>query len=139
MTATERYEKVWNGFLTYLQRHPHARLAPYLESQHVYHRGFKKWMYSHGYSVSAAKNRIRLFQEAALAEQQPTSCENTGAMFLPVEISCGKGRPQAEGLCGISLTMPDGTVVSIRKGSPEAVVSFIRLYSSSGEGMVCSD
>ena len=95
-------------------------------------------MYSHGYSVSAAKNRIRLFQEEALAQQQPTSCENTGAMFLPVEI-CGNARSQADGLTGISLTMPDGTVVSIRKGSPEAVVSFIRLYSSTGEGVVCSD
>ncbi len=138
MTANERYEKAWDGFLTYLQRNPHARLAPYLESQRVYRRGFQKWMYSHGYSVSAAKNRIRLFQEEALAEQQPTSCEYTGAMFLPVEIS-GSNRPQSEGLTGISLTMPDGTVVSIRKGSPEAVVSFIRLYSSSGEGAPCSD
>ena len=32
-------------------------------------------------------------------------------------------------LTGISLTLPDGTMISIRRGSAEAVVSFLKLYS----------
>jgi ABC-type histidine transport system ATPase subunit len=40
-------------------------------------------------------------------------------------------------LTGISLTLPDGTVVSIRRGSAEAVVSFLKLYT--GEASPCSD
>ena len=34
-------------------------------------------------------------------------------------------------------TLPDGTTVSIRRGSAESIVSFLKLYS--GEGSPCSD
>jgi hypothetical protein len=40
-------------------------------------------------------------------------------------------------LTGISLTLPDGTAISIRRGSAKAVVSFLKLYS--GEVTPCSD
>ncbi len=75
-----------------------------------------------------------------LTKSVPTvSSSDDVPSFLPVRV-----RPVPESqenlsglLSGISLTLPDGTVVSIRRGSAEAVVSFLRLYT--GEGMSCSD
>ena len=59
--------------------------------------------------------------------------------FLPVSLNgrrCNDAQSD-DALTGISLTLPDGTVISIRRGSAEAVVSFLKLYS--GEAKPCSD
>ena len=63
----------------------------------------------------------------------------TAPSFLPV-IPSGNENESARPsdiLMGIGLTLPDGTVITIRRGSAEAVVSFLKLYS--GEGLPCSD
>ena len=133
MTADARYENAWHQFLSALEKQPRLRLAPFLRSQHVYKRGFEKWMYSHGYSVGEAKGRVlQLRMDAQVSEpSEPV----TG--FLPLDVSECAASPQPDLLTGISLTLPDGTAVSIRRGSAEAVVSFLKLYSR--EGSPCSD
>ena len=133
MTADARYEKTWHQFLSALETQPRLRLAPFLRSQHVYQRGFEKWMYGRGYSVGDAKGRVlQLRMDAqASAPAEATSC------FLPSDVREDATSPHHDLLTGISLTLPDGTMVSIRRGSAEAVVSFLKLYS--GEGQPCSD
>ena len=133
-TADARYEKVWHQFLSELGRHPTLRLATYLRYKHVYHRGFEKWMYRNGYSVHAAKARLLSLRMEAVATENP---EVPG--FLPV-LPSNQQEAEAQScgiLSGISLTLPDGTAISIRRGSAEAIVSFLKLYS--GEGSPCSD
>ena len=132
MTSDARYEKTWHQFLSALEAQPRLRLATFLRSQHVYHRGFEKWMYRHGYSVSEAKGRVlQLRMDQASAFPDAPSC------FIPVDVRGDSASPQPDLLTGVSLTLPDGTTVSIRRGSAEAVVSFLKLYS--GEGLPCSD
>ena len=132
LTADARYEKTWHQFLSALETQPRLRLAPFLRSQHIYHRGFERWMYRHGYSVGDAKGRVlQLRMDQASASSDASSC------FLPVDVRGDSADPQPDLLTGISLTLPDGTVISIRRGSAEAVVSFLKLYS--GEGSPCSD
>lgn len=136
LTADARYEQTWHLFLSELERHPHLRLTAFLSSKHVYQRGFVKWMSRHGYSVREAKGRIlRLKMESLNAEKEVMYAST----FLPVRLA---GNTDAASelhgmLTGISLTFPDGTAVNIRRGSAEAVVSFLKLYS--GEGSPCSD
>ena len=132
-TADARYEKTWHQFLSALETEPRLRLAPFLRSQHVYRRGFEKWMYRHGYSVGDAKGRVLQLRMDAQASASPDSLSS----FLPVDVREEASSPQPDLLTGISLTLPDGTTVSIRRGSAEAVVSFLKLYS--GEGLPCSD
>ena len=135
-TADALYEKTWHLFLTELERQPRLRLAAYLRSKYVHHRGFEKWMSRHGYSVREAKGRIlRLKLKSRSAEQDVVD----DSQFLPVRLSDNGDASSLsrEILTGISLTLPDGTVVSIRRSSAEAVVSFLKLYS--GEGVPCSD
>ncbi len=132
-TADARYEKTWHQFLSALETQPRLRLAPFLRSQHVYQRGFEKWMYRHGYSVGEAKGRVLQLG----MDVQASSSPGAPSSFLPVDVRGDSSIPQPDLLTGISLTLPDGTTVSIRRGSAEAVVSFLKLYS--GEGLPCSD
>ena len=134
-TAHARYERMWHEFLSALEHHPTLHLTPYLRSRHVYHRGFQKWMYANGHSVGEARGRLL----ALAAGLSGGSSPDESPSFLPVRIS-ETGRHDVRGsdlLTGVSLTLPDGTVVGIRRGSAEAVVSFLKLYS--GEGSPCSD
>ena len=135
-TAKARYEKTWHEFLSELELHPTLRLIPFLRSKHVYYRGFQKWMYRHGYSVGDAKGRILALK---MERSDVSSAESESPSFLPVSVSGSEmaDTRSSDLLTGISLTLPDGTVVSIRRGSAEAVVSFLKLYS--GEGVPCSD
>ena len=132
-TADARYEKVWHQFLSALEAQPRLRLAPFLRSQHVYRRGFEKWMYRHGYSVGEAKGRVLQL----CMDTQTSVSPDAPSSFLPVDVREDTASPQTDLLTGISLTLPDGTTVLIRRGSAEAVVSFLKLYS--GEGLPCSD
>ena len=135
-TAEARYEKTWHEFLSELEQHPTLRLTPFLRSKHVYHRGFEKWMYRHGYSVGDAKGRVLALK---MERADVSSAESESPSFLPVNV-CGSEAADSRGgdlLTGISLTLPDGTAISIRRGSAEAVVSFLKLYSR--KGVPCSD
>ena len=133
MTADARYEKAWHQFLSALERQPRLRLAPFLRSQHVYQRGFEKWMYSHGHSVGDAKGRVLQLRMDAESSSSPDAPSG----FLPVDVREDAASPQPDLLTGISLTLPDGTAVSIRRGSAAAVVSFLKLYTK--EDQPCSD
>ena len=132
-TADARYEKTWHQFLSALETQPRLRLAPFLRSLHVHRRGFEKWMYRRGYSVGEAKGRVFQLRMDAQVSASP----DAPSCFLPVNVREDASSSQADLLTGISLTLPDGTTVSIRRGSAGAVVSFLKLYS--GEDLPCSD
>ncbi len=90
-------------------------------------------MYSRGYSVGEAKGRVLQLRMDA----QASELSEPASGFLPVDVSeCAAGS-QSDLLTGISLTLPDGTAVSIRRGSAAAVVSFLKLYTK--EDLPCSD
>ena len=130
-----RHESTWQGFLSALVRNPHLRLSRYLRIHNVSQRGFEKWLYKKGYSVREAKDRVAQLD----SHMEQESSMATAPSFLPV-IPSGNENESARPsdiLMGIGLTLPDGTVITIRRGSAEAVVSFLKLYS--GEGLPCSD
>ena len=135
-TADARYEKVWHQFLSELEQQPRLRLAAYLRSVQVKQRGFEKWLYGRGYSVHDAKSRVLKFRNESDALDSPML---SSPSILPVRLVSESDVPvrPCDLLTGISLTLPDGTVINIRRGSAEAVVSFLKLYS--GEDSLCSD
>ena len=135
-TADARYEKTWHQFLSKLEKQPRLRLAAYLRSVQVKQRNFEKWLYGRGYSVRDAKSRVlRVRNESDALDSSMSSAPP----ILPVRLVSEPDVPvlPCDLLTGISLTLPDGTVINIRRGSAEAVVSFLKLYS--GEGKTCSD
>ena len=135
-TADARHEKTWHQFLSELEKQPRLRLAAYLRSVQVKQRGFDKWLYARGYSVHDAKERVLKFRNESDALDSSMS---SAPSILPVHLIPEPDVPirPCDILTGISLTLPDGTVINIRRGSVEAVVSFLKLYS--GEGVPCSD
>ena len=131
----ERNEQLWHQYLSLLEHRPNLTLVSFIRLSHIGKRGFEKWLYSRGYSVQEAKRRILQLKASSMPDESSVSGKSS---FLPVVLN-GKdseASSSADMLAGISLTLPDGTVISIRRGSAEAVVSFLKLYS--GEGASCS-
>ena len=131
-SVSARYEKIWNNYLSALTTKPGLPLRSFLRLRHIGIPSFEMWMSRKGLSARQAKAQ-------ALSLQPELSNAPSGTSFLPVvfhEESCLESQ-SCDILTGISLTLPDGAVISIRRGTPGAVVSFLRLYS--GEGSPCSD
>ena len=138
LSSDARYEKIWHLYLSELELQPGLRLTSYLRSRQINRCTFATWMLRHGHSVREAKSLV-------LHMETEAGGYGVSSPFLPVLLddrdeACARERSVAhdrDQLTGVSLTLPDGTVVSIRHGSAEAVVSFLRLYT--GEDAPCSD
>ena len=131
-SVSARYEKIWNDYLSALAKDPYLHLSRFLKSRHVSKQGFEMWMSRRGLSARQAKAQAQSLQPKLSNAPSESS-------ILPVvlhEDSRLESQPY-DILVGINLTLPDGTVITIRRGSAEAVVSFLKLYS--GEGSPCSD
>ena len=131
-----RYEKIWNDYLSELTTTPNLSIRSYLRSHRISIHCYENWMSRHGHSAIRAKaHAISLQPDMAKKD----SLEPAGSSLVPIvlrEDSHSESNSR-DILTGISLTLPDGTVITIRRGSAEAVVSFLKLYS--GEGSPCSD
>ena len=136
MRATERYERAWNAFQIHLNHNPKASLIPFLKERHVNHRSMHRWMSEKGYSVRLAKQQIRLLQAEARKECSEATDKDTGMMFLPMEMSSDSVCPENY-LFGITLTFPNGTIVTIKKGSAKSVMHLMKLYEK--EDLLCLD
>lgn len=127
-----RYEKIWSDYLSVLAEKPHLTLSRFLKPRHVGVHSFEMWMGRKGLSARQAKLQAQSLQPELSNAPSESS-------ILPVvfhEEARFESQP-CDILTGINLTLPDGTVINIRRGSAEAVVSFLKLYS--GEGSPCSD
>ena len=127
MRATKRYERAGNAFQIHLNHNPNASVIPFLKERQVNHRSMHRWMSEKGYSVRLAKQQIRLLQVEARKECFEAIAKDTGMMFLPMEMP-------SEPVCTenylfrITLTFPNGTIVTIKKGSVKSVMHLMKHY-----------
>ena len=138
MTAAKRYESVWNAFLNELSHNPTATLTSFLKRCNVRQGRMKRWMENHGLSVKEAKKRLRDCRHDGIGDPMPPLSEDSCSLFLPM--ATDKPAPRSEScdiLSGVSLTFPDGTQVNIKRGSAQAVMSFLKLYQR--EDLPCLD
>lgn len=138
MTAAKRYESVWNAFLNELPHNPTTTLTSFLKRCNVRQGRMKRWMENNGLSVKEAKGRLRDCQHDGIGDPTSPLSEDSGSLFLPM--ATDKPAPRSEScdiLSGVSLTFPDGTQVNIKRGSAQAVMSFLKLYQR--EDLPCLD
>lgn len=138
MIAAKRYESVWNAFLNELSHNPTATLTSFLKRCNVRQGRMKRWMENNGLSVKEAKKRLRDCRHDGIGDPMPPLSEDSGSLFLPM--ATDKPAPRSEScdiLSGVSLTFPDGTQVNIKRGSAQAVMSFLKLYQR--EDLPCLD
>ncbi|WP_443599430.1 hypothetical protein, partial [Agathobacter sp.] len=64
------------------------------------------------------------------------TAKDTGMMFLPMEMPSDPVCPENY-LFGITLTFPNGTIVTIKKGSVKSVMHLMKLYEK--EDSLCLD
>ena len=131
-----RYGKLWDEYLSDLVKNPDLPLSRFLRLRHIGIHGFEMWMSRKGLSALQAKANAKLLQPESQKKDSKAAIESSLIPVVVHEESHSESN-SCDILTGISLTLPDGTVISIRRGSAEAVVSFLKLYS--GEGTPCSD
>ena len=138
MIAAKRYESVWNAFLKELPRNPTITLSSVQKEWHTNRKGMQRWMNNNGLSVKEAKKRIRECHYYAIEAQMLPLPTTAGNLFLPM--TTDQPALQSEScdiLSGVSLVFPDGTQVNIKRGSAQAVMSFLKLYQR--EDLPCLD
>ena len=138
MIAAKRYESVWNAFLKELPRNPTITLSSVQKELHTNRKGMQRWMNNNGLSVKEAKKRIRECHHYAIEAQMLPLPTTAGNLFLPM--TTDQPALQSEScdiLSGVSLVFPDGTQVNIKRGSAQAVMSFLKLYQR--EDLPCLD
>ena len=131
-----RYGKLWDEYLSDLVKNPDLPLSRFLRLRHIGIHGFEMWMSRKGLSALQAKANAKRLQPESQKEGSTVAMESSLVPVVVHEDSHSGSNP-CDVLTGISLTLPDGTVITIRRGSAGAVVSFLKLYS--GEGSPCSD
>ena len=86
----------------------------------------------------AKQKRIRECHHYAIEDQMLPLPTTAGNLFLPM--TTDQPALQSEPcdiLSGVSLVFPDGTQVNIKRGSAQAVMSFLKLYQR--EDLPCLD
>ena len=138
MIASKRYESVWNTFLQELTRDSAVTLSSLQKKWHVNRSGMKQWMRDNGLSVKEAKKHIHECRHYAEEGQMLPLPATAGNLFLPMTTDQPALQPEScDILSGVSLVFPDGTQVNIRRGSAQAVMSFLKLYQR--EDLPCLD
>ena len=138
MIASKRYESVWNTFLKELTRDSAVTLSSLQKKWHVNRSGMKQWMRNNGLSVKEAKKHIHECRHYAEEGQMLPLPATAGNLFLPMTTDQPALQPEScDILSGVSLVFPDGTQVNIRRGSAQAVMSFLKLYQR--EDLPCLD
>ena len=138
MIAAKRYESVWNAFLKELPRNPTITLSSVQKELHTNRKGMQRWMNNNGLSVKEAKKRIRECHHYAIEAQMLPLPTTAGNLFLPMTTDQPALQSEfCDILSGVSLVFPDGTQVNIKRGSAQAVMSFLKLYQM--EGLPCLD
>ena len=138
MIALKRYESVWNTFLKELTRDSAVTLSSLQKKWHVNRSGMKQWMRDNGLSVKEAKKHIHECRHYAEEGQMLPLPATAGNLFLPMTTDQPALQPEScDILSGVSLVFPDGTQVNIRRGSAQAVMSFLKLYQR--EDLPCLD
>ena len=124
MLAAERYKSVWNMFLQALNHNPTACLRAFQCEQHVNKRSMARWMRNNGLSVRKAKTLLHESKKSADKQMPPSD-----SMFLPITADFTLSHKEtSDMLYGVCFTFPDGTQVNIKRGTAEAVISFLKLY-----------
>ena len=138
MIASKRYESLWNTFLKELTRDSAVTLSSLQKKWHVNRSGMKQWMRDNGLSVKEAKKHIHECRHYAEEGQMLPLPATAGNLFLPMTTDQPALQPEScDILSGVSLVFPDGTQVNIRRGSAQAVMSFLKLYQR--EDLPCLD
>ena len=108
-------------------------LRDYCKERHICYNGIQCWMSRHSIKVVDLKPRPVLPEVSASAHEQ-SSCE--GQQIYPLSFTKeASEKPVFAGnvfpaLKGVSITFPDGVIISIKEISQEDLNKFIQTYSN---------
>lgn len=120
--ARDLYRRTWEGYIKSLRWAPDLTLSNYCKEAHVYCRGVRRWMKQEGLSVRSCK-RGPHSRSGEVENLVPTPVH--GPMFVQV---IPKDAITTPSLHGVSITFPDGVVLTLQDCTPESVVTLVETY-----------
>lgn len=96
----------------------------------------QNWLCEKGYSVYKAKREVLVAQAETRKQKNEAAKADAGDMFHPLQPSFEPAK-EVDMLSGINVTFPNGTVVTIKKGSAKSVMQLMKLYEK--EDLLCLD
>ena len=120
MSAHDLYTQTLSGYKSRLSSFPTLTLLSYCREKHVNYPGMNVWLSRHGISIRELKPSV--------SKPLPTEPEAVFSRLLPA--STPSAPCSSDMLYGITITFPDGAIVSIKQGSSLGVNRFIDRYNS---------
>lgn len=126
-TSNDRYGRLLLFFKEELLKNPRVSLRECCALHRINLKTMETWLHRHHVSVKALRIEAdKDFQkESVLVSEQPSP---GFVSLLP-----SGDTPVLEMLQGVSVTFPDGTVVTVRKCTPMGLTCFINKYICGGE------
>lgn len=130
--AAERYRSTLEKYKSQLKKNPSVRLRSFCNELHVDYHNMVRWLTRQGTSIRELQRAARS-GVSAKGDDAPVGF----VPVVPLQPHAVQEVDSHELLSGISLTFTDGTIVTIKKGTPSAVISLLMQYRKEASG--CSD
>lgn len=126
-TSGDRFERVLKFFKKELVKNPRVSMKECCTHNHTNYKSMETWLRRHHVSIKELRGEVQkeLKEESGIGSEQ--SFSGFIALTPPKEV------PSEEMLQSVSVTFPDGTIVSIRKCTPWGLTTFIKNYIWDGE------
>jgi tetratricopeptide (TPR) repeat protein len=127
MEASGRYSKAIKKYQEVIEKTP-ITLSSFCQSHHINHRGLKQWMSRNNLTVRGLKSVVCSVDERAMVYDTPQQ-------VFPLSFSGSKESvfPEKKStfslLKGVTVTFPDGVIVSIKEISRRDLSDFINVYT----------
>lgn len=131
LTENQIYQQYWNNYIQQLQNDFSFSLTAFCRENQIVYRHMSKWLEREGLSVRVVKEALRekvYSVGRSIPKKDVFKSDNPikSAGFLKVVGT--EPIPEQDVLCGISLTFNSGTIIAIKRGTPAAVIEFIKRY-----------
>ena len=121
MTAHDLYTQSLSEYKSRLCSFPGLTLRSYCREYHVHYHGMTLWLSRHGIRIRDLK--------ASNSTPLPECPQSSFSRLVPVPDSTARAESSSDMLYGVTITFPDGVIVSIKQGSSFSVHRFIHRYN----------
>lgn len=107
-------------------------LSRYCRGRMVSYKSITQWMQRHGVHVSSLKTEALIEKYGSVPPENTFSSQPTTEL-TPIDMLAGskrgKNMVQSPPLTGLTLTFPDGMIISIKEAPAESLSKFIECYN----------
>lgn len=131
-SSNERFRNTYSGYKKALSI-DQITLSDYCKIHHVDYRGMRRWMSKNSITVKELKKAVSSLEKSGSGLIDPSHGLDRELYPLSFESTCSRNKAVVSKsgslLKGVSITFPDGVIVSIREISRKDLTEFIVSYN----------